>query len=97
MNDFKSFMGDKKSPEQGVSGKALPPEWEKEVKKAASALENKGEEDVLREIYARAEAAKRAGTLSNAEIDAFLTQISPMLDEKQRKKLAKLAAHLKRI
>ena len=107
MNDFQSFLKGKNPqkpencapnpPENANSAPKLPPEWEKEVKNAASALENKGEDAILREIYARAEKSKRAGTLKNSEIDAVVAQISPMLDEKQKKKLAKIAARLKRI
>ena len=107
MNDFQSFLKGKnkqdtenfaQKPSENVNFTTkLPPELEKEVKDAASALENKGEDAILREIYARAEKSKRAGTLKNSEIDAVVAQISPMLDEKQRKKLAKVAARLKRI
>ena len=107
MNDFQSFLKGKnkqntenfaQKPSENVNFTTkLPPELEKEVKDAASALENKGEDAILREIYARAEKSKRAGTLKNSEIDAVVAQISPMLDEKQRKKLARVAARLKRI
>ena len=64
-NDFKSF-----------SQKKLPKEWEEEAARAMAAVEGKGEGDVLREIVARAEKAKREGTLSNAEIDAFVAQLT---------------------
>ena len=57
----------------------------------------KGEGDVLREIVARAEKAKREGTLSNAEIDAFVSEISPVLDAPKRRRLQKIAEKLKRL
>lgn len=85
-NDFKSF-----------SQKKLPKEWEQEAARAMAAVEGKGEGDVLREIVARAEKAKREGTLSNAEIDAFVSEISPVLDPPKRRQLLKIAEKLKRL
>lgn len=85
-NDFKSF-----------SQKKLPKEWEEEASRAMEAVEGKGEGDVLREIVARAEKAKREGTLSNAEIDAFVSEISPVLDPPKRRRLQKIAEKLKRL
>ena len=76
-NDFKSF-----------SQKKLPKEWEEEAARAMAAVEGKGEGDVLREIVARAEKAKREGTLSNAEIDAFVLEISPVLDAPKRRAIS---------
>ena len=49
------------------------------------------------EIVARAEKAKREGTLSNAEIDAFVAQLSPVLDAPKRRQLLKIAEKLKRL
>ena len=85
-NDFKSF-----------SQKKLPKEWEEEASRAMAAVEGKGEGDVLREIVARAEKAKREGTLSNGEIDAFVPQLSPVLDAPKRRRLLKIAEKLKRL
>ena len=85
-NDFKSF-----------SQKKLPKEWEEEAARAMAAVGGKGEGDVLREIVARAERAKREGTLSNAEIDAFVAQLSPVLDAPKRRRLQKIAEKLKRL
>lgn len=85
-NDFKSF-----------SQKKLPKEWGEEASRAMAAVEGKGEGDVLREIVARAEKAKREGTLSNAEIDAFVSEISPVLDPPKRRRLQKIAEKLKRL
>ena len=87
-NDFKSFSSQKKE---------LPKEWQEAASRASAALEGRGGEDILREILARAEAAKRAGTLSNAEIDAFVLEISPVLDPPKRRQLLKIAEKLKRL
>ena len=85
-NDFKSF-----------SQKKLPKEWEKEAARVMAAAEGRGEGEVLREIVSRAERAKREGTLSNAEIDAFVSEISPVLDAPKRRQLLKIAEKLKRL
>ena len=52
---------------------------------------------MLRNILSEAERSKRAGTLSNAEIDAFYEQFSPLLDGGQRRKLKSVVDRLKRI
>ena len=85
-NDFKSF-----------SQKKLPKEWEEEAARAVAAVEGKEEGDVLREIVARAENAKGEGTLSKAVIDAFVAQLSPVLDAPKRRHLLKIAEMLKRL
>jgi hypothetical protein len=46
---------------------------------------------------AQAEAGKRAGTLTNEDIDAFYLQFSPMLSEGQQKMLKSVVEKLKRM
>ncbi len=67
------------------------------VTRIAKDFDGKGSNDILRAIYKEAEKGKRAGTLSNAEIDGFVALLSPALDEKKRKYLKKIAEDLKRI
>ena len=67
------------------------------VTKIAKNFDGKNTNDLLRAIYSEAEKGKRAGTLSNAEIDGFVTLLSPALDEKKRKYLKKIAEDLKKI
>ena len=62
-----------------------------------AALQGKSGAEMLSGILAEAERSKRAGTLSNAEIDACYEQFSPMLDDAKRKKLARLAEELKKM
>ena len=45
--------------------------------------------------FANFNGGKNEGTLTNAEIDAFYKQISPMLDGAKRKKLQKIVERLK--
>ncbi len=84
MEDFASYSGKKENAD-----------WEGEAKKIASRYGGKGEEDILKEIYARAAEGKRNGTLSNEQIDAFYNQFAPALDSAKRKKLQKLVRQLK--
>ena len=67
------------------------------VTKIAKDFDGKNQNDLLRAIYREAEKGKRAGTLSNAEIDGFVTLLSPALDDKKRKYLRKIAEDLKKI
>ena len=67
------------------------------VTKIAKDFDGKNQNDLLRAIYREAEKGKRAGTLSNAEIDGFVTLLSPALDDRKRKYLRKIAEELKKI
>ena len=67
------------------------------TKKIASAYDGKSSADMLRNILAEAEKSKRAGTLSNEEIEKFYQTFSPMLDSGQRKKLRAIVEKLKEI
>lgn len=67
------------------------------AKKIASAYNGRSNADMLRNILAEAEKSKRAGTLSNAEIESFYQTFSPMLDSAQRKRLRAVVDKLKEI
>ena len=53
--------------------------------------------DMLRSILSEAEKSKRAGTLSNEEIEAFYQNFAPMLDATQKKKLHSVVERLKQL
>ena len=63
----------------------------------AAAYNGKSIAEMLRNILAEAEKSKRAGTLSNEEIENFYQTFSPMLDGIQRKKLRSIVDKLKAI
>ena len=67
------------------------------TKKIAKAYHGKSNADMLRSILAEAEKGKRAGTLSNEEIENFYRTFSPMLDGIQRRKLRAIVDKLKEI
>lgn len=81
MKDFASFGGDA--------------DLMREAEKAIGSVKGKSENDVIREIYERAERGKRDGTLTNEQIDAFYNRFSEMLDPARKKKLKKLVEKLK--
>ena len=67
------------------------------TQKIASAYNGKSNADMLRNILSEAEKSKRAGTLSNEEIENFYQAFAPMLDSAQRKKLRAIVDKLKQI
>ena len=91
MEDFANYSN---HPKKGANANQSS-DWEKELKQAAARYNGKNEAELLRDIFARAQAGKKDGTLTNEQIDAFYQQISPMLDSSKRKKLQKLLLQLK--
>lgn len=67
------------------------------TKRIASAYHGRSNADMLRSILTEAEKSKRAGTLSNDEIENFYQTFSPMLDSSQRKRLRAVVEKLKEI
>lgn len=67
------------------------------VRKIAEAYEGKSGMEMMRNILAEAESAKRNGTLTNEQIDGFYAQFAPMLNASQRKKLQEIVNKLKEI
>ena len=67
------------------------------TKKIASAYNGKSNAAMLQNILREAEKNKRAGTLSNEEIDKFYESFSPILDQAQRKRLRAVVERLKNI
>ena len=67
------------------------------TKKIAKAYHGKSNSEMLKNILAEAEKGKRAGTLSNEEIENFYSTFSPMLDGIQRRKLRAIVDRLKEI
>ncbi len=89
---MKSFKEYKKSEETQSTLNA-----EDLVEQLASQYNGKSSASMLKNILIEAEKSKRAGTLSNEEIDAFYAQFSPMLTPPQRNKLRQVVEKLKEI
>lgn len=67
------------------------------TKKIAAAYNGKSNAAMLKSILEEAERSKRAGTLSNEEIENFYNSFAPMLDGFQRKRLRAVVEKLKEI
>ena len=87
---MKSFKTENKRQEETATAEDL-------MRKMASAYDGKSNADIWKNILSEEEKSKRAGTLSNEEIDRFYQSFAPMLDRSQRKKLETIVEKLKRI
>ena len=67
------------------------------AKMMANAFEGKGEADILRAIYKEAERGRKAGTLTDSDLDNFYAALYPMLDSAKRKKLEQVINKLKKM
>lgn len=67
------------------------------TQRIARAYDGKSNAAMLKNILIEAEKSKRAGTLSNEEIEAFYQSFAPMLDASQRKRLRAVVDRLKEI
>jgi len=67
------------------------------TKKIANAYDGKSGAGMWLQILSEAEKAKRAGRLTNEEIDEFYTQFAPMLNAAQKKQLGEVVQKLKEI
>lgn len=91
MRSFKKYSGEKGREEKQESGAA------ELTKKIAAAYDGKSSGAMWADILREAEKSKRAGTLSNEEIDEFYRQFAPLLDGGQRKQLKSVVEKLKKI
>ena len=94
MKSFRNYQGKASTKETPESQPATAEEL---TKKIAQAYHGKSNMEMLKNILAEAEKGKRAGTLTNEEIETFYRTFSPMLDNSQRKKLRVIVDKLKAI
>ena len=95
MKNFKDY-----TPEQFSN--AMPnnneqSDMENFAKQMLGQYEGKSGMEMFRTLLKQAEASKRAGTLTNEQIDEFYMQFSPMLNAMQRKKLEEVINDLKQL
>ena len=97
MRSFKNYQkeGERQEGEGRESNTAS--NAEELTKKIAKAYNGRSNGDMLKSILMEAEKSKRAGTLSNEEIDRFYQSFAPMLDSAQRKRLRQVVERLKEI
>lgn len=92
MKSFQEYAKERETipKESGESAEEL-------TKKIAKAYNGKSNAEMLQSILREAEKSKRAGTLSNEEIESFYQNFSVMLNGAQRKKLREVVERLKEI
>ena len=92
MRNFKDYTttDENRETEETVGAEEL-------TKRIAAAYHGKSNADMMRSILSEAEKSKRAGTLSNEEIENFYQTFAPMLDTAQRKRLRAVVEKLKTV
>lgn len=91
MKDFKSYnSGSENNDFENDNGVKL-------VKRVASSMKGKSQAEIFNAVIAEAERGKRAGTLTNADLDNFYNLMAPTLDGFKRQKLKGIIARLKKI
>lgn len=95
MQDFNSFVNNENQKQQNLGG--MDKNLYDLVGSLANRFDGKSQQDLIKAIYEEAKKGKQNGTLNNAQIDAFVSQLSPLLDDKKRKMLVKIANELKKI
>ena len=90
MKSFKKYS----KPQQPTSKAQSAEELTAQI---ANAYHGKSSAEMLKNVLIQAEQSKRAGTLSNEEIENFYQSFAPMLDSAQRKKLRAIVDKLKEI
>ncbi len=95
MQDFNSYSEQEKRAQKKAEQAAA--ESDALAKQLAAALAGKGEADILRAIYKEAERGRKAGTLTDEELDRFAAAIAPLLDAAKRKKLEQVIKKLKSV
>lgn len=80
-----------------TGGETTQASAEELTKKIASAYYGKSNSSVMKSILEEAERSKRAGTLSNEEIENFYKNFAPMLSSFQKKQLRAVVDRLKEI
>lgn len=96
MQDFNSYVNSQKGKEQEAI-KGMDKNLYSLVKSLANKFDGKNQTELIKAIYDEAKKGKQNGTLSNAEIDNFVSMLSPLLDSQKRKMLLKIASELKKI
>ncbi len=88
MKSYKEYV--KRAQEESSSAETL-------TRRLAAAYNGKSNTAMLKSILEEAEKSKRAGTLSNAEIEKFYQSFAPMLNGFQRRQLREVVERLKNI
>ncbi len=96
---MKSYKEYKQAEEvaKAQAGEEVSSSAEELTKKIAAAYNGKSNMTMLKKILEEAEKSKRAGTLSNEEIESFFQSFAPMLNGFQKRQLREIIQRLKEI
>ncbi|MBQ9735002.1 MAG: hypothetical protein IJV95_03985 [Clostridia bacterium] len=94
MQDFNGYA---KGGKNNGGNNAGTNDIEKLVRALAGKFDGKSQSELIKAIYEQAKQGKERGTLTNRDIDNFVAMLSPMVDDKKRKMLNKIAEELKKI
>ena len=67
------------------------------VSSLAGRFDGKSQSELIKAIYDEAKKGKKNGTLSNEDVDNFVNMLSPLLDDKKRRMLRRIASEIKEI
>ncbi len=67
------------------------------LKSFADKYEGASQSEIISAILKEAEKGRRNGTLTDSDIDNFVTLLRPMLNQSQQKELDKVVAQIKKI
>lgn len=97
MKDFKSFSDGRNEKNNPTDSGFENDKGVNMIKKVAADMQGKSSGEIMRAVIEEAERGKRAGTLTNADLDNFYNLMAPGLDGFRRQKLKSIIARLKRI
>ena len=97
MKDFKSYTKGGGEKPAGNGGKFDDDNGVKLVKQVADSMKGKSSGEIMRAVIDEAERGKRAGTLTNADLDNFYQLMAPTLDGFRRRKLKSIVDRLKKL
>ena len=95
MKDFNSFTSEEKvnlGEDLNLSGDPF-----EMLGKLSAKYEGKSSEEIMRAIIFQAEKSRKAGKLTDSDIDNFASSVAPLLNDKQRKTLTTIVERLKKI
>ncbi|MBR2337304.1 MAG: hypothetical protein IKA61_05125 [Clostridia bacterium] len=94
MKDFNSFQGSQGSRDEKLNFNGSPYEMFASLSKK---YEGKSSDELMQAILKQAEQGRKNGTLTDSDIDNFVSTVTPLLNDKQKKTLAAVVNRLKKI
>ena len=90
--DLKSMAKNKGNSENDAKKQGLSQD---ELKRQTQELSQLSEGELYEQHFKNAREAKEKGELSGSDIDGFLSMVSPMLNEEQRRRLTELTEKIR--